>query len=515
MNKHDFIAIASPNQFEIKVPYPAEAKGRKIKYDTNIYFFIPKILNINPDSYAVSHFYSDHISYIHFISPQKDLGHLKRRLEKFILSLKEKRHDEVSRPTFEKELKLVVSSYVSYLDQHNKAFSCDGIRVKRLDLFLQRVKQFHLLVQELLVTTAAHQDERINDASLSAAEFLSYATQNCLLEINTCLGAHEDRYRDLISKSVDIINMVILFCKEHDFPTISNDTYQNEKIIYRYSILKKHFYGIWHLYQKKKRDGGSIKEIYYAIAAGISMVFTTLIVFATQKEYGNFTTSFFAALVVSYMFKDRIKEAYRSYFDKKMAIKTYDYKEKIYSMDRKLLFAFIKEKMRFVTEDKVQKDIGSTRLLEVPRRLSPYIEEDIIRFEKSVVLYNGNIQRKYNHTIEGIHNIMQFDISAYLKRMEARKVPLYRARHSKLFGNKVYHINIIVENKTKQSTELHRARLVVDKSGIRRIELPESGDKIFPEDYLASQKNWSSFKKSGLIKKAVAAEKEEKPAEKK
>ena len=132
-----------------------------------------------------------------------------------------------------------------------------------------------------------------------------------------------------------------------------------------------------------------------------------------------------------------------------------------------------------------------------------------------MVLYNGNIQRKYNHTIEGIHNIMQFDISAYLKRMEARKVPLYRARHSKLFGNKVYHINIIVENKTKQSTELHRARLVVDKSGIRRIELPESGDKIFPEDYLASQKNWSSFKKSGLIKKAVSVEKEEKPVDKK
>jgi len=515
MNEHDFIAITSPNQFEIRIPYHAETDEKKIKYDTNIYFFIPKILNINPDSYSNTSFYNDHISYIRFIAPQKSLGYLGRRLQKFIVSLEEGKHDETHSGAFEKELKLIVSSYVSYLDQHNREFSCKNIRTKHLCLFLQRVRQFHLLIQELLMTTSGHQREKIIDASLSAAEFLSYATQNCLLEINTCLRSHEDRYRDAIDINVDIINMVILFCKDNGFPVISDDAYQNEKIIYRYSILKKHFYSIWYLYQKKKRDGGSIKEVYYAIAAGISMIFTTLIVFATQKEYGNFTTSFFAALVISYMFKDRIKEAYRSYFDKKMAIRTYDYKEKIYSMDQKLIFAFIKEKMRFVPYKKLQEDVRKSRLLEVPRRLSPYIEEDIIRFEKSVVLHNGNIQRKYNHVIKGIHNIIQFDISSYFKRMEASKVPLYRVRHTKLFGNKIYHINIIVENKTKQGVELHRARLIVDKSGIRRIELPESGEKIFPEDYLASKKSWSSFKKSGLIKKAASMEKEEKPADKK
>ena len=508
MKKNDFIAIKSPNQFEIKIPYPAKTDAKKIKYNTNIYFFIPKILNINPNSYPTTNFYNDYISYIRFITPRKNLGYARRRLQKLILSLKEKEYEKAHKTVFEKELKLIVSYYVSYLEHFSKGFSCSAINIKRLDMFLQRVQQFHLLVEELLKTTLQQYKTSVHDASLSAAEFLSYATQNYLLEINTCLREHEDQHSCIINKSIDMINMVILFCKENEFPTISNNTYQNEKIIYRYSILQKYFFSVWHLYQKKKRDGGSIKEMYYAIAAGISMIFTTLIVFITQKKYGNFTTSFFVALVISYMFKDRIKEAYRNYFDKKMAIKTYDYKEKIYSMDKKFIFAFIKERMRFIKYEKLQKSIQKVRLIEVPRRLAPYIEEDVIKFEKSIVLYNGNIQHKYNNTIKGIDNILQFDISSYLKRMEASKVPLYRVRHNKLFGNKVYHINIIVENRTKQGTDLYRARLIVDKKGIKRVELPKSEEKIFPNDYLAKKKVWSSFKKSGLIKKAVSSEPE-------
>ena len=506
MNKNNFIAIKSPNQFEIKVPYPAKTDAKKIKYDTNIYFFIPKILNINTNSYSTINFYNDYISYIRFITPKQNLGYLIKRVKKFILSLKEKKFNKSNKTVFEKELKLITSSYVSYLEHFNKAFTCNSINVKRLDVFLQRVQHFHILIQELIEKTFEYQNKTLHDASLSAAEFLSYATQNCLLEINTCLRENEEKYSCIINKSVDIINMVILFCKENDFPIISNDTYKNEKIIYRYSILRKHFYSVWYLYQKKKRDGDSIKEIYYAIAAGISMIFTTLIVFITQKKYGNFTTSFFVALVISYMFKDRIKEAYRKYFDKKMAIKIYDYKEKIYSMDKKFIFAFIKEKMRFIEYDKLQESIQKVRLLEVPKRLAPYIEEDVIKFEKSVLLYNGNIQHKYNNTIKGINNILQFDISSYLKRMEARKVPLYRARHNKLFGNKVYHINIIVENRTKYTTEIQRARLIVDKNGIKRVEIPKSEEKIFPEEYLAKKREWSSFKKSGLIKKTTSVD---------
>jgi len=502
MNENYFIAIASPNQFEIKIPYHADGNIKKIDYDTSIYFFIPKNLNINPSTYPKSSFFNDYISYIRFITPQHKLGVLEKRFATLIKSLEKRDCTEDSKNNFKKEMKLIVCSYVSYLGNYSKQLSHNDIQIKRLNVFLCRIKNFQELTSQMLISASDTNDDDIIDFSLSTSEYLSYVTQNCLLEINVYLKSDESKYSDTINEIISMINTIIESCKENDFPVISNDTYQNEKVIYRYSILKKYFYGILFLYQKKKRDGGGIKEIYYAIAAGISMVFTTLIVFATQKEYGNFTTSFFVALVISYMLKDRIKDAHKNYFDKRMALKTYDYKEKIYSTDKKSIFASIKEKMQFVQKDKLQDNIIKTRLLEVPRRLTAYLEEDIIKFDKRVRLYNRNIQHKYDYTIDGIHNIMRFDISQYLKRMDATKVPLYRGNDDKLFGNKVYHVNIIIEHKTKNGTNLHRARIIMNKKGIKRIELPESGLKIFPKENLSNKKSWFSFKKSGLIKKS-------------
>jgi len=502
MNKNDFITIASPNQFEIKIPYHSDSDIKKIDYDTSIYIFIPKNLNINPSTYSNNSFFNDYISYIRFITPQNKLGVLQKRFATLIKSLERNEHDENSINYFKKEMRLIVCSYVSYLSNYSKSFALKSIHIKQLNIFLCRIKNFQELINTMLVSASNTKNNDIIDFTLSTSEYLSYATQNCLLEINVHLKAYEEKYSDTINEIIKIINTIIEFCKENDFPVISNDTYQNEKVIYRYSILKKYFYGILYLYQKKKRDGGGIKEIYYAIAAGISMVFTTLIVFATQKEYGNFTTSFFIALVISYMLKDRIKEAHKNYFDKRLAIKTYDYKEKIYSSDKKLIFAFIKEKMQFIRREKLEDDIAKTRLLEVPRRLSSYLEEDIIKFEKRTTVHNRNIQRKYDNTIHGIHNIMRFDISQYLKRMDATKVPLYRVNDDKLFGNKVYHVNIIMKHKSENGIDLYRARIIINKRGIKRIELPESGLRIFPKESLASKKNWFSFKKSGLIKKS-------------
>jgi len=232
------------------------------------------------------------------------------------------------------------------------------------------------------------------------------------------------------------------------------------------------------------------------------MIFTTVVVFATQKEYGNFTTSFFAAVVISYMFKDRLKEAYRHYFDKRIERKTYDFKEKIFDADKRSLFAFTKERMRFVDKKSLPQSVINTRVKGVPSRLSTwFLGEDIIKYEKSVTLYNKNIQNYYNNTVNGIHNIMRFDIIKFLKKMDSPKVPLYRINNNSLYGDKVYHVNIVVEFKSDEETSYHKARLILNRNGIKRIELPEFGTKIFGQNRFRKEENWFSLKKSGLLKK--------------
>lgn len=65
------------------------------------------------------------------------------------------------------------------------------------------------------------------------------------------------------------------------------------------------------------------------LAAGLSMVFATVVSFSFQQTYGNFTMPLFIALVVSYMFKDRIKDLMHYWFANKLGSKFYDYKIKL------------------------------------------------------------------------------------------------------------------------------------------------------------------------------------------
>jgi len=504
MNKKEFIKITSPNQFEIRAGYLANNEKKKIDYSINIYLFIPTNLSINQSTYSNEDFYNDHISYIRLITPKNELGVLKNKLKGLVMALKYNLDNDEEKSILKHEVKLVVCSYISYLRSYSKNLISKGVKPKRVLVLLKRIKEFDEIKKELLALHINKDDEKLLHLVESTAEYLSLTTQNYLFKINIHLKSFGDEYNELINEIVKLINEEIKFCKKYKFPIISSDEYENEKVIFRYSVFKKYFYGVLYLYQKRKEDGISVKEFYYALAAGISMIFTTVVVFVTQHEYGNFTTSFFAALVISYMFKDRLKEAYRHYFDKKIALKTYDYKERIYDVEKRSLFAFIKERMRFISKDTLNDDVVKTRLKGVPSRLSTwFLGEDIIKYEKNITLYNKNIQSYYNNTVSGIHNIMRFDITKFLKKMDEPKVPLYRINENSLYGSKVYHVNIVVEYKSEDECTYHKARLILDKRGIKRVELPEFNIKLFPKHKTKREKNWFSLKKSGLLKKII------------
>lgn len=504
MNKKEFINIASPNQFEIRAGYLANTAKKKINYNINIYFFIPKSLAINSSTYKNIDFYNDHMSYIRLITPKNELGVLKNKFKGLIMALKINMDNDEEKSVLKHEVKLVVCSYISYLKNYSTNLIEKEISPKRIRVLLKRIKEFDNIKKEFLSLHVNKNDQKLQHLIESTAEYLSLTTQHYLFKINIHLKSFGDEYNRLINEIVELINEEIKFCKNNGFPIISNNEYDNEKVIFRHSVYKKYFYGVLYLYQKRKEDGVSIKEFYYALAAGISMIFTTAVVFATQKEYGNFTMSFFTALVISYMFKDRLKEAYRHYFDKKIALKSYDYKERIYDTEKKSLFAFVKERMRYINKESLNDKVVETRLKGVPNRLSTwYLGEDIIKYEKNISLYNKNIQSYYNNTIRGINNIMRFDITKFLNKMDDPKVPLYRVDGDNLYGSKVYHVNLVVEFKSEKDTSYHKARIILDKKGIKRIELPEYDIKLFLQSRLKREKNWFTLKKSGLLRKII------------
>ncbi|MCF6173238.1 MAG: hypothetical protein L3J44_05580, partial [Campylobacteraceae bacterium] len=232
------------------------------------------------------------------------------------------------------------------------------------------------------------------------------------------------------------------------------------------------------------------------------MMFATTVVFITQQKYGNFTTPFFIALVLSYMFKDRIKDVTKGYFEKKLNIKAYDFKDKIYDMDRHKLFGYFQKKVTFIKKDELDKRIVNARLLKTSSRLSTwYLNEKVLKYEKSITLYNKNIKDAYDNAIEGITDIMRFDISKFKTKMNDTKVPLYRVNHHNLYGQRVYHVNLVFVFSSGKQDEIQKIRLVLTKEGIKRIEIPKYDIELFPNIVNKRDKNWFYLRKDGLLKK--------------
>lgn len=110
---------------------------------------------------------------------------------------------------------------------------------------------------------------------------------------------------------MELIRWEIAYKEAAGFQMMKKDSPdKNRGMIFRTHLLRKYAESYLVLNANKKKDGRLAEQVYYSIAAGLSMIFATTIAFSFQQKYGNFTIPLFVALVVSYILKDRIKETY-------------------------------------------------------------------------------------------------------------------------------------------------------------------------------------------------------------
>ncbi|WP_331775975.1 hypothetical protein [Sulfurospirillum sp. 1612] len=509
MDPNKFIKITNSNEFEIKVSYPADENKKKTQYNISIYMFLPESLGIDEQTYSKQAFYSHYLGYIRLITPEYNVQTLSKRLSNLIEFFKTGMNEEEKFEYINYEIKMIVCSYVNYLKDFTHNIEDNGVDAEKMRIFVEDIKKFDDLKIEIFTLSNASKQDNIKHLISFSAEYISLVTQNYLFLINLSLRKNESLHRDTIGKIITVINDEIAFEKENKMPYISTDERMNEKVIFRHGIFKKYFYSILFLKQDSQKDAVKIRQIYYALAAGIAMLFATSVVFYMQQKYGKFTAPFFAALVISYMFKDRIKDIFKNYFEQKLKIKAYDFRNKIYDMERQKLFGFIKERVQFIKKETISEDIKNTRLLNTDNRISTwFVNENILKYEKNITLINKNIKDAYGNSIKGITDIMRFDITRFTRKMDESKVPLYRVNQNNIYGTKVYHLNVVVDFSSEDHKNIHKIRLILTKKGIKRIEIPDGDIEIFPGNMKKRNKDWFPFKKDGSIKQVFDFKKE-------
>jgi hypothetical protein len=470
---------------EIKLGFIARKKQKVSQFAVNTWLFIPNSLDINPLTYEKKDFYRDLKSNIRLITPIYLLRDIASGNNSPFVLLEESFKNLASNPSrtnaadYEYHIKMFLSILKSALRNHIAHIvsnSIDNDKIYLLNEFADSLEQIIDRYRNLRRTiNASTISKELFNFYLFGDEFMSNIVEQHTFKLlksiennlHESVNSAKERIKNIIRKEIE-------YKKEMGYPIVDEkDNSKNRELIFRLGLLKKFAENELFLTTNKKRDGIFVEQVYYSLAAGISMIFATAIAFSIQLKYGNFTIPLFAALVVSYMLKDRIKELSRYYFAHKLGKRYFDHKTKINLKDKSI--GWSKEAMDFISDDKVPSEVLKIRnrsaILEANNRS---FSEKIILYRKLVTIFRSQLDSDTQYITTGINDIIRFNISGYVTKMDDPDFPLFVSDSndtiSVVKGERPYYLNLVIQLKHENQTSYKRYRLVLNRNGILDIE---------------------------------------------
>jgi len=468
---------------EMKVGFYVRRKLKNNDFTVNTWIFIPNNLDINQQTYSKNQFYRDVKSNIRLITPV----FLLREITDAIIDkqLKEAFSILASDPTktntreYEHQVKMFGSIFKSALRDECRHILEKGVRndddVEYLvSSTIKDIKSITSAYRALrkIINVPTISEEVLNYFSF-CDEFIAGTIEHYLYSLIKDIPDQE-KFNSIREEIIHCVKEEEKYKKEKGYIVIKpDDPANNRELVFRYGILKKFVESDLFLKIFRKRDGVIIEQIYFSLAAGLSMVFATSVAFYTQLKYGNFTMPLFVALVVSYMLKDRIKELMRFYFVRANKEKYFDNKTTISLKDNPI--GFSKEGMDFITEEMVPQEIMKIRarspLIEAENRIS---DEKIILYRKIVKIDREKMIAHSQYVFPGINDIMRLYITRFTQKMDNPETPLFfadeKGKMSTIIAEKTYYLNIIMELQFDEQTDYKRYRIVFSRNGIINLE---------------------------------------------
>lgn len=481
---------------ECKIAYKARRKLNVNNFILNTWIFVPNSLDINPAPYKREDFYKDIRTNIRLITPVFLMREIVSGNAYPLKNLENAMRQLASSPTrsniseYEYQIKMFSAIFKSAIrDQIAYIFNAAPFEdreklivdfLKTTADILQKYRELATIIKTPTVTKVVYDYYSFGD------EFMTNLTEKELFGLLSKFKHVNDselriKLEPLILSALEKEREHKIICKYMQVDPHSSNN--NKDLIFRLSALKKYAESDLFINAKKKRDGILAEQIYFSLAAGLSMIFATAIAFSFQQTYGNFTMPFFVALVVSYMLKDRIKELGRYYFSKKLSTKYYDNKTTISVKDKEI--GFSKESFDFISEENIPREVIKVRnripLVEADNR---YSKEKIILYRKIVQLNRKLLDESNNYDIDGVVEIVRLSLMSFMRKTDNPEVPLYILNENKnenptwsvekIIGIKNYYLNIILQYKHDDEENNIRYRVGFNRDGINSIQEMEN-----------------------------------------
>ena len=485
----DFIKIHDRFAFEVKLEFPvSKGKKKKDSFNFEMFLFLPYSLDVNKHNFLREDFYRSLKTNIRLTSPHYRLEEVLEgenapfeKLKESILRCR-KHPDEKNLQYAKQQLKKYCSIFGSALrhaaDRINRSKKAEN-RSRMVSAFILQTKtlrtSYHKLLPLLIEETGL---ETLLREYRFADEYQSLLVETHVFGLIKHLQNKKENHKTDITDLHHLAEQEMDFRDANDYPSVSKPKRSNEEVLHRKSRLKKYIESNLFLNTQTRQEGVVTEQLLFSIAAGLAMVFATAVAFASQMIYGSLTVPFFFALVIGYMFKDRIKELVRVYLDKKRKKIHADFKTVIFDQDEKKI-GYLKESFHFEQKNHLPEEVRNAREMMRTTEMGEVASGDnIIGYKNKTTLYNSKIHKE---EFSGITQILRFNISDFTRKMDdPEKEVFVRTKKGikRMLADRVYHLNLILRYGDSKTLVIKRYKIKASRNGIKRIERFKPQNKL-------------------------------------
>jgi hypothetical protein len=497
--------IHDQKQFELKVEYQPSGTDPDSKYSIDAWLFLPGSLNIDQDTYPRLDFYSDLHNYLRLKTP--------------VLSFDEMltgRHSPLYE--LEERIPLGMLGPESELLYDAKMLAC---------VFRGTLRRFRRGVRERCATLASGAGEGGSPGIPPSLEDLDrlarssvQATRDLLRRYRACVKALEEKYPlsdkckaalrfvdEFMSLTVEkflrrtvvemdqmprsglftelrkaLMDQVLdeeKYRKEQNLRSVLTPQGDNEEYTHRFGILKKYCMNILFLKVRRTSARKTYEEMFLAAAAGLAMIFATAVAFFAQSRYSQASFNFLFAIVVGYMFKDRIKELARGWAARILDKHFFERKTTIQDPATGDDVGVCREKVEYGAQAAPPAEVTRLRQSDDLQAIcGGELSETVIHYKKEIDLESDVLPRMGSGIVAGVTDIIRFNVERLLRDMDDPEyaleyVDLEDFSVEKLRAVKTYPVDVAlkfyVDDGEHKRARYQLVRLVLDRNGIRRM----------------------------------------------
>ncbi len=488
------IRIHSRRHLELKSLYPLQPGTKRTDYEMNFFFFFPYQLNITEKRIGVRKFIEDIGIYTRFSTPGLSLKLLIDRdcdlspLSRIRKYLEMAEREQPSRKDILLyELQVLTNIYRSEIDNTVELLGTEILKQNKDSMCSRKIKHFLEEIQDFIKEFRKLHSLFINpriseihrEALAWADESVSIITERGLNRLFSHAQNIDDpvsllKGMEKIAKSETEYRRIM----NYQYLYIEGDSRSGERLAYRESILKKWSQSAMYMTNEDSRTPLRVGHIMAGIAAAVAMIFAVLVTIFAGKIFLPNSTPWVLLIVVSYVFKDRIKEILREIFKKSLPRITSDQLNILFDPSLKRRVGISRGYVWFGKATAVPESIQKMRYRRFNSFRSILPEESVIRYQRTIRL-NPRKLRDNHSRLTGVTEIIRINIDDWLKEMDDPKDIFYRLdnlKKLKIKGNRVYRIHLVMSLKNRETPgvqDMYHYCVVLNKTGILRVENPE------------------------------------------